>query len=101
MGTFNSLEILREEVSRVLEDCYKEVLKKYPMLAYNAERVTDWTINEPWGSVFHQIAVAETVIASFEVGCEATDNPTMYSVYRKGPVFLATAEEVKMILRRL
>ncbi len=101
MDTFNISEILVEKVSRTLEDCYEDVLKKYPMLACNAERVTDWVINEPWGSVFHQIAVAETVIASFEVGCEATDNPAMYRVYRKGPMFLATIEEVEMMLRCL
>lgn len=83
------------------EECIKEILRKFPMLEAKREAVVDWTTNEPWGGTAHQITVANTQIARFEVGCSGTENPMMYRLYRKGPWFYVETEEVEKLLLEL
>lgn len=94
----NVTDMLVERLSDLTKECFKEVLEKFPMLIEKREAVVDWTTNMPWSATAHQITVANTPIARFEVGCSSTENPMVFRLYRKGPLFFVEPEEVERLL---
>lgn len=95
------VDMLADKLAALTDECMKEVLEKFPMLLDKRETVTDWTTYKPWGGTLHQIAIANTPIARFEVGCRATENPMMYRLYRIGPSFFVEPEDVERLLREI
>lgn len=97
----NVVNMLAKRLEALTDECVKEVLVKFPMLAEKRETVVDWTTDRPWGGTVHQITVADVPIARFEVGCRQTENPMIYRFYRIGPSFTAEPEEVEKLLREV
>ncbi len=94
----NVTDTLAKEMADLTEECFKEVLDKFPMMIKNREAVTDWVMRQPWGGTLHRITVADRQVAEFEVGCQSTESPAIYRLYRIGPSFLAEPEEIEKLL---
>lgn len=71
------VDMLAERLSILTDECVKEVLIKFPMLAEKRETVVDWTTNRPWGGTVHQItveAMASCAVSNFFL--DGTGKPT-------------------------
>lgn len=96
----DAVSMIANSLVDLTDECIQEVIQRFPMLVAKREAVVDWTTNEPWGGTLHRITVANTQIATFEVGCRAT-GPTTYGLYRKGPSFCVEPEDAERLLQEI